>query len=335
MSDSASRSRIPPQLVTFDLRVHDGVPTLHAFSFGAPYTVDPSRIAFTATRRGDPAATAVPLALKLGAPALVPPAGAGNRGSQDYSMSLDFPGPPGKPGIYDVVLHAKRGFAVTSDGVDLPFGDPSRPDVKRWQIVASWPDTRAGDSHLREANRRFAGHDVYGYGGIVIGCPNAFEIYAAATPVRVREVVRDRGQVEELWPGTTVSGGDDMAPHFFAVEPLRLLVERPAVKAQGMGGSSGSTIERCPAVVLADWQLDVTLSLSPPPLRAPSRAHPARIGMTRDEVAWRNGYPRQFKDLDEVRRSDRWEYPGSPFNSFWFEFRGGRVSRFSPPAEQP
>ena len=330
---------MPPQSVTFDLRVRDGVPTLYAFSFGAPYTVDPSRIAFTATRRGDPAATAVPLALKLGAPTLVPPVGVGNRSdkSQAYSMALDFPVPPGKPGMYDVVLHAKHGFAATNDGVELPFGDRSRPGIQRWQIVAWWPDTRAGDSHLREAQRRFAGHDVYGYGGIVIGCPNAFETYAAATPVRVREVVRDRGQVEELWPGTTISGGDDMAPHFFAVEPLRLLVERPAAKALGIGGSSGSTVERCPAVVLADWQLGVTLSLSPPPLRMLSGAYPAplRPGMTRDEVAWRNGYPRQFGGLDEVRRSDRWEYAGSPFNSFWIEFRDGRVSRFSPPVQQP
>jgi hypothetical protein len=330
---------MPPQSVTFDLRVRDGVPTLHAFSFGAPYTVDPSRIAFTATRRGDPAATAVPLALKLGAPALVPPVGVGNQSgrSQDYSMSLDFPGLPGEPGMYDVVLHAKRGFAATNDGAELPFGDWSRPGIQRWQIVAWWPDTRAGDLHLREAQRRFAGRDVYGYGGIVIGCPNAFETYSAATPVHVREVVRDRGQVEELWTGTTVSGGDEMAPHFFAVEPLRLLVDRPAAKAQGIGGSSGSTVERCPAVVLADWQLDVTLSLSPPLPRMLSGTHPAplRTGMTRDEVAWRNGYPRQFESLDAVRRSDRWEYAGSPFNSFWIEFRDGRVSRYSPQAEQP
>ena len=334
---------MPPQSVSFDLRVRDGVPTLHAFSFGAPYTVDPSRIAFTATLRGDPAATAVPLAIKLRAPALVPPVGVGDhrlqgdQKQQVYSMSVDFPGPPGKPGMYDVVLHAKRGFAATSGGTDLPFGDWSRPGIQRWQIVAWWPDTRGGDSHLRDAQRRFAGHNVYGYGGIVIGCPNAFETYTAATPVRVREVVRDRGQVEELWPGTTISGGDDMAPHFFAVEPLRLLVERPAAKPQGIGGSSGSTIERCPAIVLADWQLDVTLSLSPPPpMRALRGAYPAIVqGMTRDEVAWRIGYPRQFKNFEEVRRTDRWEYAGSPFNSFWIAFRDGRVSRFSPPPQQP
>jgi len=249
-----------------DLREHDGVLALHAFSFGAAYTIDKSKLSFTARPYDDARAAEVPLDVTLGPPIYVPSAGAGTRHEQrleEYAMTATFHTPPGPPGMYDVVLHAAPDFAKTESGTDLPFGDWSRPK-ETWHVAMWWPETRNGDSSLREEQRRFAGRDVYGYGGILIGCPNRFDTYPADTPIRVREIVRDVGQIEELRTGSTVSGGDDMAPPFFAVEPLRLLVEKPAAQPLSSGGSSGQSVEPCPALVSADWQLGVTISTIAP-----------------------------------------------------------------------
>jgi hypothetical protein len=323
-----------------DLREHDGVLTLDAYSFGAAYTIDQSKLSFTARPYDDAQAAAVPLDVTLGPPIYVPPVGAGSSPEQrleEYAMTARLHGPPGPPGMYDIVLHAAPDFAKTESGTDLPFGDSRRPK-DTWHIAMWWPDTRNGDSSLREAQRRFSGRDVYGYGGILIGCPNWFDTYAADTPIRVREIVRDVAQIEELWAGSTVSGGDDdMAPHFFAVEPLRLLLEKPAAEPLSSGGASGQSVERCPALVRADWQLGVTISTIAPPRLAPlAGLYPQlRVGMTKDEVAWRFGYPRSFAELATIRSATTWNYDGSPFNTFSVTFRSDRVSSFTPAREMP
>lgn len=338
-TSTARAARSFPQSVAVELRETDGVASLDAFSFGKAYTIDPHKLSFTVRRYRDPRAPRVPLEVTLGAPQFVPPRDAAHpeRGLRQYAMTIAFPRSPGSPGMYDVELNAAPGFAHTDDGATLPFGDWSHPPAP-WRISMWWPDTRRGDASLRDAERRFAGHDVFGYGGIVVGCPRWFETYTASTPVRVREVVRDTGRIEELWTGATVHGGDDMAPHFFAVAPLRLLLDKPSARPLGVGGySSGSSDADCPALVLADWQLDVTLSLAAPP-RLPKLAGPYpqfRKGMTKDEVAWRFGYPRTFDDLARFRREARWMYDGSPFNSFWIAFRNGRATVFSEPPSMP
>ena len=322
-----------------DLREHDGVLALHAFSFGLAYTIDQSKLSFVARPYENAQVAEVPIDVTLGPPIYVPPVGAGSSPDQrlkEYAMTATFHGPPGPPGMYDVVLHAAPDFAKTESGANLPFGDWSRPK-QTWHVAMWWPDTRNGDSSLREAQRRFAGRDVYGYGGILIGCPNRFDSYPADTPIRVRGIVRDVAQIEELWPGSTVSGSDEMAPHFFAAEPLRLLVEKPAAKPLSSGGSSGQSVERCPALVRADWQLGLTISTIAPPRLAPiAGLYPQfRVGMTRDEVAWRFGYPRSFADLATIRSAATWNYDGSPFNSFSVTFRNDRVSSFTPAREMP
>jgi hypothetical protein len=328
-----------PQSVAMDLREHDGVLALHAFSFGAAYTIDQSKLSFTARPYDDAQAAQVPLDVTLGPPIYVPPVGAGSPHEQrleEYAMTATFHGPPGPPGMYDVALHAAPGFAKTESGTDLPFGVWNRPK-ETWHVAMWWPDTRNGDSSLREAQRRFAGRDVYGYGGILIACPNWFDTYPADTPIRVREIVRDVGQIEALWTGSTVSGVDEMAPHFFAVEPLRLLVEKPSAEQLSSGGSSGQSVERCPALVRADWQLVVTISTIAPPRLAPlTGLYPQfRAGMTKDEVAWRFGYPRSFADLATIRSAATWNYDGSPFNTFSVTFRNNRVSSFTSAREMP
>lgn len=341
-TDSASPASSIPQSVALDLRESDGAALLHAFSFGKAYTIDPHKLSFTARPYGERHAPRVPLDVTIGTPQSVPPQDSAHpdRGLREYVMTIAFPRSPGPPGMYELELTAAPGFAQTDDGSPLPFGDWSRAPAA-WRVFMWWPDTRDGDAALHGAQRRFAGRDVFGYGGIVVGCPHWFKTYAVRTPVRVREVVRDSGEIEELWTGATVHGGDDMAPHFFAIAPLRLLLEMPAGQPLAVGGSSGGpsggSTARCPALVLADWQLDVTLSLAaPPPLPKLGGTYPQfRRGMTKDEVAWRFGYPRTFDDLAAFRRADRWVYDGSPFNNFWIAFRNGHASTFSESRSMP
>ncbi|HEY1428800.1 MAG TPA: hypothetical protein VGF18_04460 [Candidatus Tumulicola sp.] len=325
-----------PQSVAIDLRETDGAASLDAFSLGKPYTIDPHKLSFTARRYGDRHAPRRPLIVRIGTPRSVASHNAHpERSLRVYEMSVDFPQQPGQPGMYDVVLTAAPGFARADDGSTLPFGDWSHPP-SAWHAFVWWPDTRDGDASLHDAQRRFAGRDVFGYGGIVVGCPHQFNTYGADTAVRVRQVVRDTGPIEELWTGTT-SYRDEMAPHFFAISPLRLLLEKPSAEPLSSGGSSGTSTERCPALVLADWQLDVTLSLTaPPPMPKLSGIYPQiRKGITKNEVAWRFGYPRTFDDLARFRRADRWVYDGSPFSSFWIAFHNGRAVTFSQPREMP
>ena len=328
-----------PQSVALELRASDGVASLDAFSIGEPYTIDPRKLSFRARAYRDHGASPVPLAVTLGTPQSVPSNGVHpEAGLRTYTMTAVFPKSPGPPGMYELEVTAAPGFAETGDGAALPLRDWSRPSAP-WRVFMWWPNTGDGDASLQHAQKRFAGHDVFGYGGIVISCPQWFNAYGSRTPVRVRDVVRDTGRIEELWTGATVHGGDEMAPHFFAVAPLRLLVAKPADQPLGVGGSSGtsSSTARCPALALADWQLDATLSLEPPPpLPKLDGDYPQlRKGMTKDEVAWRFGYPRTFDDAVAFQRADRWVYDGNPFNSFWIAFRNGRAVAFSGSRSMP
>jgi hypothetical protein len=188
-----------------------------------------------------------------------------------------------------------------------------------------WPDRNTDDAALREAQRRFRGRNIYGYGGTVLGCAHWFYAYKADTPIHVREVLRDT------------------APHFFAFDPLRFLVDLPEVKSVGAGGSSSSSSESrrsqeaCPALMLADWQTDVTISRKAPPFlpRLTGPYPQFRIGMPRSEVAWRFGYPREYAGLATLQKARKWTYDGNPFNSFLVEFGDRGVSNFRRVAQMP
>jgi hypothetical protein len=323
------------QSVAFDLRVADGVLTLHAFSYGKPYTLDVRKLSFTEQPHGSSFPTKISVA--IGAPSYVkrPRPHNTGQGVREFSMPVQFPR-PGAPGLYDVRLRAQPGFAVTDDGANLPFGDWSNRSTLPWMVQMWWPGWSKDDAALREAQRRFRGRNIYGYGGIVLGCAHWFYAYKADTPIHVREVLRDTGRVEELWPGTTISAGDDRAPHFFAFDPLRFLVDLPKVISVGSGGSSGSSSESrrsqeaCPALMLADWQTDVTISRKAPPFlpRLTGPYPQFRIGMQRSEVAWRFGYPREYAGLTTLQKARKWTYDGNPSNSFWVEFGNRGVSNF-------
>ncbi len=250
---------------------------------------------------------------------------------------VSFHAPPGRPGFYRVALQAEPGFASTRSGSVLPYGDWSRADATL-HFNMWWPHDTYGDSSLARMRRRWVGKNMYGFGGIALGCqPKWLNIYNAATPVRVRAVVRDRGQVEELWTGTTVHWGNDAARRFFAMSPLRFIVERPIAKPLGFGGSTQRTSERCPAVVLADWQVSEMFSSVPPPksISVQNIGTPLRIGMSRADVVWLNGFPNEFGDRVALLSQRVWAYDDGPGDAYHVTFRNGRVAAFTKPVGLP
>lgn len=295
-----------------DLRAGNGTAALYVATFGVHYRLDSSKLWFDARRYGVRGATRHRLAAHFGMPEETAPGGNGSL--QTDTVAVDFGAAPDGPGMYDLYLHEDPGYAVTDAGDALPFGDWGRAPTE-WHEYVWWPDTSGDDASLERARASYAGKNVYAYGGSEIGCPpqwaNVYSDWGIAIPVH--SIVRDSGGIAELWTGAIIHQGNDMALHFFAVSPLRVIVGLPATKAQGSGGSSTAAIGACPSVVLADWQLDVTFGTSPPPAAVPPypgvRVSP---GMSRDEIAWMLGYPNEFGDRATLRAQSVWEYNDGP-----------------------
>jgi hypothetical protein len=343
-----STAPVVRQKTFFSLQAKDGRLLLVVRSFGRPFAIDASKFSFTASRYGGGAR--LPLDVTLGPATVARTAATAVRGYnvglhmvvtdpqpavQDSTMALEFGSARGLAGMYDVQLHVAPGFATTEDGAALKI-PRAEPFHEPWHFLLWWPDHTDSAASLRAIQTRYAGHNVYGYGGILVGCPNAFSGYDFSTPVRVRDVLRDDGRIQEIWLGTTVAGGNDAAPHFYAVDPLRVLLGRPEGKPFFTGGTSIQPTEQCPAIVLADWQLDLTLSMAAPSIAPEERPFDfLRVGMSRDEVAWRFGYPHQFADLQTLSQAAKWDYDSDPYDSFWIAFSNDRVSAFQKPSGGP
>jgi hypothetical protein len=224
-----------------DLRAdYEGRAALRAFSPGVPYEIDASKLTFTARRYGRPDDAARPADIALGEPVFVPPiAGSSPNGqAREYAIPARFGAAPDGPGMYDVMLRVAEGFARTKDGVPLRFSDWGHPKW-RWHVLVYWPDERNGDGQLAQLRKRLAGTSVYGYGSISIEChhPVFLNTYDAHVGVHVRDVLRDTGTVQHLWMGVG-SGSLDSAPNFFAVDPLRIVVDVPDAKSTGTAGTT-------------------------------------------------------------------------------------------------
>jgi hypothetical protein len=326
-----SRAQSPPdmhQSVMMDLRAGNGAAALYVATFGAHYRLDSSKLWFDARRHGVRGATRHRLAARFGTPQETSPGGNGSL--QQDTVAIDFGAPPDGPGMYDLYLHTEPGYALTDAGDALPFGDWGRAPTE-WHEYLWWPDTSGDDASLERARASYVGKDVYAYGGSEIGCPpqwvNLYEDWGTAIPVR--SIERDTGDVAELWPGSILHGGNDMALHFFAVSPLRMMVGMPAAKAQGSGGTSTAAVGGCPSVVLADWQLDVTFDSSPPPSTVPPYPG-AKVtpGMSRDEIAWMLGYPNEFGDRATLRAQSVWVYNPDPRDNMRLGFTNDTFTAF-------
>lgn len=314
-----------PQSVALDLRAENGGTTLHTFSFGQPYAINPDKLHFIARRHGVADAPATRLTTKIGFAAFVTPdprVSRTGKGLDEYKIPLRFEPAPGMAGLYDVELTADPGFAWTASG-PLAIGDWSTSQTV-WRWVFWWPPATA-EAGLTDLRHRIVGKDTYWFGGIALGCASWSKGYGPTVPVRVRAVEREVGQVVQLGTGSTMRWGS--GPSFFAYDPLRIVLENPSAPwlfsgGGGWGGAAADNNAECPAVVLADWQVGSMLTTSAPP---PGIKGPVTIGMSRGETAWVAGYPTGFDTLTAMQRAGQWYYEGGPRFSQSFDFTDDRV----------
>ena len=325
--------RVPPyrpQTATVELAERDGGFAVSMFSFGKPFTVDPSKLHFTVRSLDQDGAQPVPFAASVRAPVLdrafvqAQPAGT----MTVFHVPVAFGARPALPGMYAVAVQFDPGFARYEDGTELPV---ERTWLGHWNVY--WPDERDGDAGLRAARAQLAGKTAYGYGGVVLSCGGAsFNIYLADVGFRVRGVERRRGVVTRLWTGSTMHAGNDAAYWFFAVDPLAIRAEYPSAHAFATGGSTQPAGNApCPGLELADpWHAGVTLSTTPPPpLPAGYDQFGIAVGMSRADVAWRRGYPQGYFTREQLDAQDVWSYFAAIPDNYTVTFRGDRVASFT------
>jgi hypothetical protein len=116
---------------------------------------------------------------------------------------------------------------------------------------------------------------------------------------------------------------DAYGPSFYEPHPLRIVFSQPRIAAEGVNYGVGGVAGRCPAVDLADFQVPLAFSLRAPPKES-SRGG-ARIGMARDDVVWRIGYPWELGDRRKLLAESEWHY-GVGLAQYVITFRNNRVS---------
>ncbi len=215
---------------------------------------------------------------------------------------------PAKPGLY------LNGQLVPFGSVGVGVGLPP-PLVWR-------PDESDGDAELQRLRKRYDGKIVHGFGGVTISCAGWRRTYSSATPLRVVRVERERGTIANIGTGNQL-GVDMYGASFSAVDPLRFVFAPTSAKPVAQYGGENGDKGDCPALVLADFQVDVSLSLSTPPPDAPYDAaiYP---GMTREDVIWSHGYPWEVADKATLLGEDTWNY-GVNRGFYAVHFMGGRV----------
>lgn len=226
-----------------------------------------------------------------------------------------------RPGLY--ALKRSESGALVATGSPIAFqswGPPGGlPPPLLWQ-----PDESQGDVALLRIRRRLLGRRVYGFGGIAISCaPTWTRLYRASTPIEVVSVLRDLGTFALLGVGSQL-GSNVYGPSFYARDPIRIVFrlprERPAGTNYGVGGDVGP----CPALVLADFQVDLALSQRPPPRGVPGPQAPIRIGTSREALVWSRGYPWEIADRATLLAENTWYY-GVGLGGYTVRFKAHRV----------
>jgi hypothetical protein len=166
------------------------------------------------------------------------------------------------------------------------------------------------------------GHDVFGFGRIAIACPPQWSrVYPSSVPLRVVAVERER---TGLLLGTGAQFGmDPYGPAFYEPHPLRVIFVQPRIAAEGVNYRIGGVAGRCPALDLADFQVPLAFSLRAPPKR--SSREGLRIGMARDDVVWRVGYPWELGGQRKLLAEPEWHY-GVGLGQYVITFQNNRVS---------
>jgi len=319
--------------VTLQLQPNDGGAgfVVSATSYKAPFTVDFSKLSFFVRPNGNPESTKRPLKAHVGSTTLTSHSLA--HAPEDpvitgFRAPVSFPDPPDDGALYNIGATAQAGFARIPDG-ELPLGNEAigGPDGSAiW-----WASKTHGDASLLRLRHTYEGHKVYGYGGIAVSCaPDWTRFYPTTTPLRIRSIRREHAA---LWLGT----GFASYPYvgglgFIAWNPLRVVFAPTDATPSGTNYKIGGTAGACPAMLLADWQVDIVLSTSAPPSSTPTGASPeVKVGMSRDQVAWMRGYPNQLGDRAALRKASTWRFGTMPTNTTTITFHGDRVTSMTPP----
>ena len=126
-----------------------------------------------------------------------------------------------------------------------------------------------GAAALARLRHTYLGHKVYAYGGPRSLFSGLDALYPASTALRVSAIERER---RSTWLGT----GRYPYPYvlglgFVAVDPVRIVFDRPNRRRLRRIMPWSASKETVPRSCLADWQVDITLSASPPPASTPSQ----------------------------------------------------------------
>lgn len=325
--------QFPPQVIRMNLSVgDDGRFAVDASTFGADRVdLDVTKLRLFARRHdgGGETAPTCSLSIRFRGPAAEIPGQ-----HQSFSIPVAFDALPGLPGIYDIWATTNAGFATTNDGRSIPLFKNGAFSASSPTVVF-WPDESHEDRELAAIRRRFVSHDVYGFGRVAISCRPDFTLfYDATTPVRVRSIERERGRVTYVGTGPEASAPYVNGTGFVAFDPLLFVVDEPSgarYTPLGRNAGVGGSPTQCPAIELADFQVETTLALRPSPLSAEEAEAPRRVGMTRTAVIWSHGYPNEIGSRAEILANPVWDY-GVGLGRYKIRFAHQRIASFTKPS---
>lgn len=217
------------------------------------------------------------------------------------------------------------------------------------------------DDELRRLRALYAGHKVWGLGGLGAECvtkaPNTGGGFGTdgQRPFTVKRLYRiaQAGVTTQLGNQVGAIGGDTTS--FFTSNPLLAVLDVPkGVSSTGSMWSGrvpddaiGSPTSLCLGyynTFAGGWDMKRHYSLLPL-----DRAHPdwptamrravrdgeLKTGMTPEMVLWTIGWPAVFGTVADLKKLDDWEYNYlAPFH-YWVNFKHGRVTGFGPDGTLP
>lgn len=279
---------------------------------------------------------------------------------RDDLVPLDVPRAMLRSGMQQLIVRLDASAIADSDGapratqivgsvnVYLPAAPGPPPALKRLEHATVYPI----DVVTLECEPRVAPTPP----GMRYGPPRL----AAVRPLHVISVDRLIGTAAILRSGFGQSNPVFAAFEYKAIDPVRISFDpdrdsasgyidappfqyvKPQVDPDRVQGTNAidairSQLNRdgCRSIALLAsdaWDTSLLLSSAAPPR---SVAGDVRRGMTRDDVAFRLGFPSEFADRAEFNRRREWHYVrDGPFSST-VVFCGQRVFRYDPPGGLP
>lgn len=226
------------------------------------------------------------------------------------------------------------------------------------------------DAELRRLRRKYAGRQVWGYGGIGGQCVQADSGESSAVgldkarPCRLVHLVRIRQTATQLSIGTRPGVLGGVAQSAFTMDYPLVAILTPPAHTQVAGFSlarvhgrrhvrerpDGEPIfqmSQCHTLYnefAGAWDFERTYSLISPRqagrhwprvLRKAVLSGEIRRGMTPEMVAWTMGYPSAYGTAAQIKVQSVWQYDTLPPFHYDVDFQNGKVSSFRPDGELP